>query len=385
MVSLLFSTSLNSFKEIQKSLSLKHKELFNIIKGIDSRAVSVKATQDSSKKFPADNNTIDQLLKLSGQMQELNQKSFQNIQILQEKFKKLETLKLLIKPVKLQLVQTEKTVLKELKLFENMIKDTISTFKPKKSQSFEFLDIRTRLVSVLKGLVHEDTVKVFASGLKPNYPVHLMKDFYLDLLTEEPEIEINCESENKKIIHHLRFLIKSIENITEPLLKLLREVSLKCSPSQEKNEELPYFMSVTPSELKVLKLKINRLHNRGSLTDEEARNMLGKISIIPVSPNNQETDLIFKNPFENSIDEFDEGEPVTATYEKQTNALGKSFSKDLGKRLKSTKKLSKRNSTPGKKIVRNTSLPKAMILGKANFKEKSKQVKIKSKSPHSFL
>ena len=245
-------------------------------------------------------------------------------------------------------------------------------------------EIREALSSILKGLVNEETVKIFAKGQKPSFPVHLNKNFYLDLMTEEPEIEINCESENKKIIHHLGFLLKTVENIAESLLRLLRDVSSKCSPFDTKFDDFPYVTSVTPSELKVLKLKINRLHNRGSLTDEEARNMLGKISIIPVSPNGNENETLFKNPFD-SLDEFDEGEPVTATHEKNSAALGQSFSKDLGKRIKSVKKMSKRNSTPGKKIVRNTSLPKAMIIGKAGSKEKSKQVKVKSKSPHSFL
>ena len=245
-------------------------------------------------------------------------------------------------------------------------------------------EIREALASILKGLVSEETVKIFAQGQKPSFPVHLTKSYYIDLITEEPEIEINCESENKKIIHHLGFLLKTVEKVAESLLRLLRDVSQKCSPFDTKFDDFPYVTNLTPSELKTLKLKINRLHNRGSLTDEEARNMLGKISFIPVSPNNNENEALFKNPFD-SLHEFDVGEPVTATHEKFSTALGQSFSKDLGNRIKSGKKLSKRNSTPGKKIVRNTSLPKAMIIGKTGSKEKSKQVKIKSKSPHSFL
>ena len=243
-------------------------------------------------------------------------------------------------------------------------------------------EIKEALTSILKGLVSEETIKIFAQGQKPSFPVHLTKSYYMDLITEEPEIEINCESENKKIIHHLSFLLKTVEKVAESLLRLLRDVSLKCSPFDQKFDDFPNVTSLTPSELKTLKVNINRLHNRGSLTDEEARNMLGKISIIPTSPNYNEA--LFKNPFD-SVHEFDIDEPVTATHEKFSTALGQSFSKDIGKRIKSGKKLSKRNSTPGKKIVRNTSLPKAMIIGKAGSNEKPKQVKIKSKSPHSFL
>jgi hypothetical protein len=143
---------------------------------------------------------------------------------------------------------------------------------------------------------------------------------------------------------------------------------------------------VTPNEIKVLKLKINRLHNRGSLTNEEAQSMLGKINVLPVSPTNEDSDPLcyLKTHFETSADVICDENPVTETRENR-QALERSFSKEIRKKFKSMKRIPKRSSTPAKKILRNASLPKTVIITNSRGKDKLKAIKVKSKSPHSFL
>ena len=148
-------------------------------------------------------------------------------------------------------------------------------------------------------------------------------------------------------------------------------------------EESKLLNNISPNELKVLKLKINRLHNRGSLTDEEARNMLGKIINIPVSPTHQGLDQMYHAKIKVVEKIEDEESPVTETREKQEK-FGGTLCKEISKKIKN-KPATRKHSAPLKKISRNSSLPKAMSISKYKSKEKIKAIKFKAKSPHSFM
>lgn len=375
--------------DLQKNACLKHKDLLHTLKDLEKSSTSSNLAQDTRKKFLIDFTTLDHLFKLSSTLLEIDQKSLQGLQTLKENLKPFDSIKKLLKPIRSELINTERSVLKELSKFESYISDFSQQILqlPNQQNQVSSEHIQKKLEKVLGNLIQPESIQEFKKGFSTSYPVQLLKSFYLNLAIEEPEIELNSESENKKMMHHLSYLLKCIEKITESLLELYKDV---CKPelvlSELDYDDMPSTISVTPSELKVLRLKINRLHNRGSLTDEEAKSMLGKISVIPVSPGNESNGIIGKNLFENSYEIYSEDMPVTATHEKRkkkNQIFGKSFLKEISKKVKVDKKV--RKSTPGKRIVRNSSLPKAIIAGKGKLgKEKRLQDKLKSKSPHSF-
>lgn len=385
MASSALQASIKQIKDIQKGYIHKHKELFSILKEIEIKSVCTSFPHDPLKPSLNDSYTLQALQKVANQLLDLDQKSIKAVQVLQEKSSCLDKVQKKLKSVKSLLSDTEATVIKELKSYYYYFKEAneaIKTQKPKNGQvSIE--KFKENLKIILKTFVHEDTIEQFSSSPKIPSQIYLLKSFYIDLVTEEPEIELNSGIETKKILNHMSFLVKSLEKLSANLLKQFRELYIDKIKQENPNfEEINSIAPVTPSQLKALKLKINRLHNRGSLTDEEAKNMLVKISIIPVSPDNESNKLEFKDQYETTYeDEFDFN---NVTIDKAKNQLTHSFSRDLNKRIKQVKRISKRNSTPIKKIIRNTSLPKAIVNNKI-YKEKVKQVKMKSKSPHSFL
>lgn len=382
----------NSLIDLQNSYCLKHKEIVKVVKDLEMKSVSLNLGQDCSycnKKSIVDLNALDQLFVLGNSLVELDQKNQKVLDSIQDNLKPYNLIKKFMNQARNELLNTEKSIIKELSKFDSFFSEFSEKLHqlPKQENQFPTIHLQKKLETILSSLIHSDSLKSLQKNEVPKNPIHLLKPYYLDLTTEEPELELNCESENKKILHHMRFLLTSLEKLTESLLKLYKETTLSGLTLPELNNEEPNITTVTPSELKVLRLKINRLHNRGSLTDEEARSMLGKISVIPVSPDNESAGIRKKPLFENSYEIFDEDMPVTATHEKKkkkNKLFEKSFLNEISKKVRADKK--ERKSTPGKKIIRNSSLPKAMIAGKGKLaKEKSKQVKVKLKSPNSFL
>ena len=375
--------------DLQKNACHKHKDLLHTLKDLEKNSTPSNLAQDPRKKLLIDSKTLDHLFKLTSGLLENDQRSLQGLQSLQENLKPFDSMKKLLKPIRSELMNTERSVLKELSKFESYISEFSQQIlqHPKQQNQVSSDHIQKKLEQILGSLMQPDSIQELRKGNYLSHPVQLLKSFYLNPAIEEPEIELNCESENKKMMYHLSYLLKCIEKITESVLELYKHVSKPELVLPELDyDDMPSTISVTPSELKVLRLKINRLHNRGSLTDEEAKSMLGKISVIPVSPGNESSGVMGKNFFEKSFEIYSEDMPVTATHEKRkkkNQLFGKSFLKEISKKVKADKKV--RKSTPGKRIVRNSSLPKAIIAGKGKLvKDKKSQEKLKSKSPHSF-
>ena len=368
--------SVRALKDMHKAYVSKHKELFNSLKDLEIRAAqgyNIAKTKDSS--------TTAHLSKTVSSLIDLDQRSIIYIQKLSEKSKRMEIVQNSFKTVKTQLANTEKYIIKELKAFESIFEETSKL--PNLSTPQEISPIKTneKIKEVLKIMISPDILNKCLKHATFTKPLKLSKNFYLDFAGEEPELELHSENESKKVIHHLAFLIRTIEHVAGELIKIIKDSNneLDKTPVIEKNYFPP---CVTPSELKVIKLKINRLHNRGSLTDEEAFDMLGRISVIPASPDNQNSG--FGSDDQYNFNDFDKRlDPGFA--HKHKNVFEESFCKDLGKRTTTVKRLSKRCSTPAKKIIRNTSLPKAIFCNKISSKEKTKKTKFKSKSPNSFM
>lgn len=385
MASSALLASIKHIKDIQKGYIHKHKELFSILKEIEIKSICTTLPQDPAKPLLNGTYTLQALQKVANQLLDLDQKSIKAVQVLQEKSSCLDKVQKKLKSVKNLLFDTEATVIKEFKSYDYYFKEAYQALKQEKSKSVQVSieKLKENLKLILKTFVHEETIEQFSSNPKVPSQIYLLKSFYIDLITEEPELELNSEAETKKMLNHMSFLLKSIEKLSANLLKQLRELCIQKIKQENPNfEDICSIAPVTPSQLKALKLKINRLHNRGSLTDEEAKNMLVKISIIPVSPENDSYKLDLRDQYETTYE--NEFEFHNATIDKGKSPLAHSFSRDLNKRIKQVKRISKRNSTPIKKIIRNTSLPKAIVYNKI-YKGEVKQVKMKSKSPHSFL
>ena len=323
---------------------------------------------------------------------DLDSKNTASIQSFQESIKYMSRMKRNLKTLKLQLLNLEKQFNKEKLTIQNGFEEISSIIKilPKPQQNIPNKNIinKEKIQKILKNLVPISILANFEKIPNFNSPIKLLNNFNISLITEEPEIELNSDSENKKLISHANMLTKALEKVAMELLKILNE---ECSQIPHKNQGDVKILedlnnSISPNDLKVLKLKINRLHNRGSLTDEEAKNMLGKISIMPISPNHNEIDnsAFLKGNFDLSAEIICDENPVTETREKQEK-LGASFTKDLNKKIKVLKSKLKRSSTPAKRITRNTSLPKAISVAKYKTKDKLKLLKVKAKSPHSFM
>ena len=112
--------------------------------------------------------------------------------------------------------------------------------------------------------------------------------------------------------------------------------------------------------------------------------MIGKISEIPISPPQGSPELDLKGK-DLSIEIFTEDCPINLLPDKSRTPTTHSISRELQKRSNLFRKITKRVQTPNSKISRNTSLPKASALVKFQTQPKSKHLKLKAKSPHSFL
>ena len=339
---------------------------------------------------------LERLCNINNHLQELDTKHSTNIQSFQENIKFISKIQKNSKLLKVQLFNLEKQVIKEknslLNGFTEISSSLVSFSKNQQVLSNNIIQInKENLKKILKKIVPSNLIANFERISNFNSPIKLLDNLNIPCFNEEPELELNSGSENKKIINHMNMLTKTLEKAAVDLLKLLNEGCVENSNKIQTNDiktfiDLKLNNSISPNDLKALKFKINRLHNRGSLTDDEAKNMLGKISIMPFSPNQNQIERknLFKKNFDVSSEIICDENPVTETREKQEK-LGASFTKELGKKIKVLKSTLKRSSTPIKKITRNTSLPKAISVSKYKSKDKMKITKAKAKSPHSFM
>lgn len=330
-----------------------------------------------------DISTLERFAGISNYLLDLDSQNSVQTQYLQENIKSVLKTKRVLKVFRLQLLSFERTIAKEKAFMDEGFFACVQSLKKIQENLlpegfFESPNLNEKIQKILKNLVPFETILKFEKIPNFNQTVCLLENFHACVPGEEPETEIS-ESENKKIAQHAGNLTKVLEKVAGDLLRLLNLSAGK------KIEESKLEKMISPNELKVLKFKINRLHNRGSLTDDEARDMLGKINVLPVSPNHaQSKKKYFPGNLDFSVDIIADENPVTETREK-IDKLGSSFTKELNKKLKFIKSGPKRSITPAKKAIRNTSLPKSISVTKYKSKDKIKPMKLKGKSPHSFM
>jgi hypothetical protein len=325
-----------------------------------------------------DFHTYENLVKASSHLIDLDEKTYKGLTQLQDFAFNLERFQKKIKSFRFDFDLMKKTVVREFQRFTLSMRENCEI-----GENDDVRSLREKLRTILNSLVYPETIDLFLYQKQSNVPVRLQTRFYKDLTSEEPELELNSRNENKRLINHVTYLTHSLEQVTEELLKILNDLPSPSRFAFKSPEETKYNTSLTPHELKSLMQKISKLHSRGSLTDEEARNMIGKISEIPISPQHESPDLTIKKE-DLSVEIFSEETPILTLMEKSKTPTNSSLSKDLQKRATLFRKITRRVQTPSKKISRNTSLPRASALVKFNTRDKSK-LKLKSKSPHSFL
>lgn len=377
MVNSGFSNSFQNLKEIYKLSVQKHKEMLAIFRNIDQKHKS-PIHHDNQKPITLDHSTFESLLKTCSQLIDLDEKSYSNLVLLKEYSSSLDEIRAKIQCLKILQETISKNISQDLKTFKYALSD-LNTRSSKLVQSkiIPNESLKKRLKTVLNGLVYPETIDLYSFQREMSVPVRLLNSYYKDFTSEEPELELNSKSENKRLINHIGYLTKCLEKISEFLLKLFSDFF----PKQQIKppEDTIFNQSLTANEMKVLMLKINKLHNRGSLTDEEAKNMLGKISELPIVPSDESPELVFKSGELENLTE------TQGLQDKARSPFAQSFTKEFHKRPIPFRKTTKRVKTPNKRILRNTSLPKASALVKFNSRDKPKHLKIKSKSPHSFL
>ena len=379
MISSGFLNAFQNLKEISKSCVQKHKEMLMTFRNIEFKSKS-SVGHDNQKPILIDHSTLESLLRNCSQLIDLDEKSYSNLIFLKEYSLKFDLIVKKVQGIKFQQDLINKCIFQDLKSFKYFLSDLCSGYtKQAQAKLVSEESIKKNLKIVLKTLVYPETIDLYSLQREMDVPVRLLNSYYKNFVSEEPELELNSKNEKKKLVNHAEFLTKSLEKVSESLLKLFSYLL----PKREIKPPEDTFgsQSLTANELKILMLKINKLHNRGSLTDEEARNMLGKISELPVIPCDESLELDIKN----SNDETEVLIEDCIIHEKASSPFAKSFTKEFHKRPIPFRKTTKRVQTPNKRILRNTSLPRASALIKFNSRDKPKQLKIKSKSPHSFL
>lgn len=387
MPSSLFSKALNKLKEISKASVQKHKEILFIFRSLEGKFKHSSFHSETHRTVTIDFHTYENLIKLSSQLIDLDERVFKNLIMIQDSSITTDLIMKKMMALKFDFESMKKKVLRDFDDYNESCSKIcselfISELQVSKSQE----SVGEKLKSVLKSLVYPETLEVFIYQRESNVPVRLQSSFYKDLTTEEPELELNSKNDNKRLMHHISYLTQSLELVTESLLKILIELpNPNNKPNNSKSpDETKANLSLTPSELQNLMQKISKLHSRGSLTDEEARNMIGKISEIPISPPQGSPELDLKGK-DLSIEVFTEDCPINLLPDKSRTPTTHSISRELQKRSNLFRKITKRVQTPNSKIGRNTSLPKASALVKFQTQPKSKHLKLKAKSPHSFL
>ncbi|OMJ87646.1 hypothetical protein SteCoe_10571 [Stentor coeruleus] len=360
---------LRNLKDSYKYSTLKHKDFITVVNSISTRPEIVIFKQEHHEKVLVDKSKIEKLSILASDLLDLDIKHSQHLQSLTENLKSLTRLKRISKTLKSNLLNLEKTLFKEKKNFTLFFEDMTNSFKSLCKNaiptSIKPLEIKEKLMKVIKTLVHNEVICNYDKLIKCKLPIKLLNGFYLNAPSEEPELEVRSDRENKKVLAHVNVLTRHLEKVASDLLRIYwvdnKKPLIKLNDSDTKNYlESRWNKSISPNELKILKMKINRLHNRGSLTDDEAKSMLGKISILPISPDADKSLNVsyFKSTMENLNEIACEEDPVTETREKEQ--LAKSISKEISKRAKSFKRvksfkpIGKRSNTPAKIHIRKS-------------------------------
>ena len=391
-----FCTLLKNFKEVQKSSVARHKELILLMSRVELTSVSVCFIQGNPNQTLVDISLLERIASIANSLLELDSRNYNQLQHFQEDIKALSRTKRMTKVLRGQILNLEIILHKEKNNFEKTIQEiNLAAKKFSEKPNVESLPNKEKIKKVLKYLVPSETITKSEKDLNITGPARLLDNFYTSFLSEEPEIEAASDGENKKVHIHANLLTNVLERVADDLLKILigsspGNIAKKLTRNNvQLLDEVKFAKLISPNELKVLKLKINRLHNRGSLTDDEAKSMLGKISYLPVSPNHSGTGKLknLQGNLDFSVDIICDEDPVTETREKQEQQeiLMNSLSKDLHKNVKFSKPGLKRSFTPARRITRNTSLPKAISISKYKSKDKIKSGKLKAKSPHSFM
>lgn len=356
-----FPALLKSLKDSQKSSTQKHKELLTTLNTIEMKPAKVIPKQDQSNKITIDISILEKLAHISTLLFDIDMKNSHHLQNLTESVKSLYQTKKTSKMLKGSLLSLEKIVYREKKAFtkivEEMTQNLTKITKPHIPAGYKGNnDCKEKIKKILENLVHGEVIKNCDKIVKCNLKIKLLNGFYIDMTNGDLEAETKVSLGGKRLLGHLRFLIKNLENVALDMMKILGDTGENISSF---NEDFGDFIedrrnkSISPNEFKTLKVKINRLYKRGSLTDEEVKNMMGKINAVPIVADAEKSYHCgyFKGNSEKVTEAICNEEPVTETRTKKKQ-LNKSLSRDINRRTKSFKRVKsfkndiKRNSTP---------------------------------------
>lgn len=244
-------------------------------------------------------------------MYDLDIQIFEKIEIFQENLKSLGKLKKVTKTLKAQLEDISNRLKKDTNFMEKVVKritSVVGEFRERcRNSLIDFLkildfDIRKMLKPLVSSRVIEENVQF----PKLNSEREILES------TLENEFEPEGSDENSKLTAHVNMLVSTLEKIAKELLQVLHETNRKyyetVNPSQLYSEAptplampLPEYFTFENIEnhqvglpkqmfslqsVENLKIKVEKLLRRGSLTNQEAKNMLEKIDKMILSKDN---------------------------------------------------------------------------------------------------
>ena len=298
------SKSVKDIKAVQESMSTKHKEIIKILDSTDLEGLPVMSIQDFPNKIWLDIYSFEKLTYLANDLYDLDALKSEKIDRFQEGIQDIGKLKKMTKLLRGQLDNILLRVKKDSKFIEKIIKrvsSVISEFRERcRTNLIEFLkSLDIDLRRILKPLVPTSVVDENVQFPKLNETI---RDTLRSTIEKE-ENEDEGKTENDRLTSHINMLVGTLEKVAKELLQVLHETNRKyyevVNPSQLYSEAptplampLPEYFTFDnienhhlglPKEdfdkksIENLKMKVERLLRRGSLSNQEAKRMLEKI------------------------------------------------------------------------------------------------------------
>lgn len=417
------SKAVKDIKILQDSMRAKHQEIIKILDSTDLEGLPVTLTQDFPNKIWLDIYSFEKLANLSNDLYDLDLQKSEKIDRFGEGIKDLSKLKKMTQSFKVQLESITARLTKDSKFIEKVIKKVslvIGEFRERCLNNIkDFLkNLDLDLRRVLKPLVPSNVVDENVQFPRLNSS-DLIDSIRSIVGKSEDDEDLN---ENEKLTNHINMLVETLEKVAKELLQVLYESNRKyyevvhpeqlfseaptplAMPLPEyftfENIDNPYAGLVKepfhPSSIESLKLKVEKLLRRGSLTTCEAKNMLDKIDkmilqnsndleqVLKDMPNDKKEDIVFQ-----IIHSSMRGDSPK-TLRKEINKKQQKSPKNLGRKsitpLGKDKQIFKpRNSVPNIAKQRRSSLPKTISTNKIKNSEENKtrtptRIGIKKKS-----
>ncbi|OMJ68769.1 hypothetical protein SteCoe_33689 [Stentor coeruleus] len=305
---------------IQEATTKKHKEVIEILDSTD-----LDGLPDFPNKIWLDINSFERLTNISNDLYDLDIKRLEKIDRIQEGISDSAKLKKMIKSLKSQMEAITIRVAKDKAFIEKALKRVsvvIGEYRERcRNNMIDYLkNIDLDIRKVLKPLVPSRVVDENVVFPRLNSESMIIES--LQSTMEKPDHDPDNDEleDTDKLTAHINMLVKTLEKVAKELLTVLHEANRKyyelVNPSQLYSEAptplampLPEYFTfesienhsiglpkhvLNSNSIVNLKNKVEKLLRRGSLTTQEAKNMLEKIDDMILKSSN-DLESVLKN------------------------------------------------------------------------------------------